>query len=291
MRARRSTRRQPLPSGFNRRVFVGISAAATLAASARGLRAGAARAIASAARRGERSGDYRSSTSSSNAPTRSIPGVCGVAGLGRPGHAFSRRGHAHLGCRYLDPRRRAAFRQGGLCRNCSRPLRALRRSERRRRDGLTRSFALTRKRLDRNDYAGDIRAAALWLSAKFPGTKIGITGFCMGGHIALIAAIDDGESLLGRRTVLRRRRRRRPQGDSRFRSAAVTAGAIPAFRPTSVRAFAAALTRTERRPQSTTKPDMPSSTISALRTLPRPRPMRGNVRSRASRSICGGVTR
>lgn len=49
------------------------------------------------------------------------------------------------------------------------------------------------QRLDRNDYSGDIRAAALWLAAKFPGTKIGITGFCMGGRIALIAAIDDGD--------------------------------------------------------------------------------------------------
>jgi carboxymethylenebutenolidase len=49
------------------------------------------------------------------------------------------------------------------------------------------------QRLDRNDYSGDIRAAALWLAAKFPGAKIGITGFCMGGRIALIAAIDDGD--------------------------------------------------------------------------------------------------
>lgn len=47
------------------------------------------------------------------------------------------------------------------------------------------------KQLDRALYAGDIRAAALWLSTKFPGTKIGLTGFCMGGHIAWNAAIDD----------------------------------------------------------------------------------------------------
>jgi carboxymethylenebutenolidase len=47
------------------------------------------------------------------------------------------------------------------------------------------------KQLDRSLYAGDIRAAALWLSTKFPGTKIGLTGFCMGGHIAWNAAIDD----------------------------------------------------------------------------------------------------
>lgn len=48
------------------------------------------------------------------------------------------------------------------------------------------------QRLDRNECAGDIRAAALWLAGKFSGTKVGIIGFCMGGHIALIAAIDDG---------------------------------------------------------------------------------------------------
>ncbi|MFY9664070.1 MAG: dienelactone hydrolase family protein [Candidatus Cybelea sp.] len=47
------------------------------------------------------------------------------------------------------------------------------------------------KQLDRTIYAGDIRAAALWLSTKFPGTKIGLTGFCMGGHIAWNAALDD----------------------------------------------------------------------------------------------------
>jgi carboxymethylenebutenolidase len=47
------------------------------------------------------------------------------------------------------------------------------------------------KDLNREVYAGDIRAAAQWLSAKFPNTKIGLTGFCMGGHIAWNAAIDD----------------------------------------------------------------------------------------------------
>jgi carboxymethylenebutenolidase len=49
------------------------------------------------------------------------------------------------------------------------------------------------KRLDRAQYDGDIRAAADWLAQKFAGTKIGIMGFCMGGHIALLAAIDDAD--------------------------------------------------------------------------------------------------
>jgi carboxymethylenebutenolidase len=49
------------------------------------------------------------------------------------------------------------------------------------------------QRLDRTQYTGDIRAAALWLAGRFPGANTGVTGFCMGGRIALIAAIDDGD--------------------------------------------------------------------------------------------------
>jgi carboxymethylenebutenolidase len=60
-------------------------------------------------------------------------------------------------------------------------------------DGATdfTTFRPYAQRLDRAQYAGDIRAAALWLAAKFPGTKTGVTGFCMGGRIALNAAVDD----------------------------------------------------------------------------------------------------
>ncbi|HLX26293.1 MAG TPA: dienelactone hydrolase family protein [Candidatus Cybelea sp.] len=46
-------------------------------------------------------------------------------------------------------------------------------------------------RLERDVWLGDVRAAAQWLSQKFPGTKIAITGFCMGGKLALIAATDE----------------------------------------------------------------------------------------------------
>lgn len=49
------------------------------------------------------------------------------------------------------------------------------------------------KRLDRTQYDGDIRAAALWLTAKFPQAKVGITGFCMGGTIVLEQAIDNAD--------------------------------------------------------------------------------------------------
>jgi carboxymethylenebutenolidase len=56
--------------------------------------------------------------------------------------------------------------------------------------GVFRPFA---KQLDRKQYDGDIRAAALWLAAKFPQTRVGIMGFCMGGHIVLIQATDNAD--------------------------------------------------------------------------------------------------
>jgi carboxymethylenebutenolidase len=49
------------------------------------------------------------------------------------------------------------------------------------------------KRLERDVWLGDLRAAALWLGSKFPGTKTAITGFCMGGRLALIAAVEEGD--------------------------------------------------------------------------------------------------
>ncbi|HEY1653487.1 MAG TPA: dienelactone hydrolase family protein [Candidatus Tumulicola sp.] len=48
------------------------------------------------------------------------------------------------------------------------------------------------KQLDRTLYDGDAATAAEWLKSKFPGTKTGIIGFCMGGRIAMLAAIDNG---------------------------------------------------------------------------------------------------
>ena len=48
------------------------------------------------------------------------------------------------------------------------------------------------QKLERPQYVGDIEAAAQWLQSKFEGTKLGITGFCMGGHLVLAAVIDTG---------------------------------------------------------------------------------------------------
>lgn len=60
-------------------------------------------------------------------------------------------------------------------------------------DGAT-DFTIFRpyaQRLERAQYAGDIRAAAAWLSTKYAHTKVGIMGFCMGGRIVLLQTIDN----------------------------------------------------------------------------------------------------
>jgi carboxymethylenebutenolidase len=48
------------------------------------------------------------------------------------------------------------------------------------------------EKLDRKQWLGDVRAAADWLAAKFPATKTGIIGFCMGGKLVLIALTEEG---------------------------------------------------------------------------------------------------
>lgn len=48
-------------------------------------------------------------------------------------------------------------------------------------------------RLQRKQYDGDIRAASLHLLGKAPQGKRGVVGFCMGGHLALIQAVDNGD--------------------------------------------------------------------------------------------------
>lgn len=49
------------------------------------------------------------------------------------------------------------------------------------------------QKLDRAQVDGDIRAAALWLKSQHPQGKVGVTGFCMGGAIALRQAIDNDD--------------------------------------------------------------------------------------------------
>lgn len=46
-------------------------------------------------------------------------------------------------------------------------------------------------KLDRKQYDGDVRAAALYLKIKAFDGKLGVLGFCMGGHLALIQALDN----------------------------------------------------------------------------------------------------
>jgi carboxymethylenebutenolidase len=61
-------------------------------------------------------------------------------------------------------------------------------------DGAT-DFTIFRpyaQRLEQREWLGDVRAAAQWITSKFPGAKTGVTGFCMGGHLALIAAAQEG---------------------------------------------------------------------------------------------------
>jgi carboxymethylenebutenolidase len=62
-------------------------------------------------------------------------------------------------------------------------------------DGVTDAavFSPFAARLDRKQYDGDIRAAALWLTTKFANTKVGIAGFDLGGRIALIQAVDNSD--------------------------------------------------------------------------------------------------
>lgn len=62
-------------------------------------------------------------------------------------------------------------------------------------DGVTdigdfRSYAA---QLQRKQYDGDLRAAALQLRSKSAQGKVAVTGFCMGGHLALIQALDNGD--------------------------------------------------------------------------------------------------
>jgi carboxymethylenebutenolidase len=49
------------------------------------------------------------------------------------------------------------------------------------------------KQLQRDEYGGDIRGTQETLAKVRPNAKVGITGFCMGGHIVLEEAVDNGD--------------------------------------------------------------------------------------------------
>ncbi|MGA7746693.1 MAG: dienelactone hydrolase family protein [Candidatus Aquilonibacter sp.] len=66
-------------------------------------------------------------------------------------------------------------------------------------DGAT-DFSVFRPfaaKLQRDQYDGDLKAAAMHLRGKATGAKLGVSGFCMGGHIALIQALDNVEVFAG----------------------------------------------------------------------------------------------
>ncbi len=55
------------------------------------------------------------------------------------------------------------------------------------------TFRAYAQRLERAQYLRDLAAAARLLSIKFPRTKTALVGFCLGGRIALRAAVDVGD--------------------------------------------------------------------------------------------------
>ncbi len=66
-------------------------------------------------------------------------------------------------------------------------------------DGAT-DFSIFRPfaaKLQREQYDGDLKAAAMHLRGKAPSAKLGVSGFCMGGHIALIQALDNADVFVG----------------------------------------------------------------------------------------------
>jgi carboxymethylenebutenolidase len=48
-------------------------------------------------------------------------------------------------------------------------------------------------KLVREQYDGDVRAATGWLHERAPNVKLGVIGFCMGGALALVQAMDNGD--------------------------------------------------------------------------------------------------
>jgi carboxymethylenebutenolidase len=65
-------------------------------------------------------------------------------------------------------------------------------------DGSTDSsiFRPYAKQLRREDNAAGLLAARTWLAGKFPRGRAGVMGFCMGGHIALLQAIDNANAFV-----------------------------------------------------------------------------------------------
>lgn len=54
-------------------------------------------------------------------------------------------------------------------------------------------FSTLAQKLDRTQVDGDVRAAVKWIHSGHPQAKVGITGFCMGGRIALRQVVDNAD--------------------------------------------------------------------------------------------------
>ena len=186
---------QAASPSLNRRIFVGISAAAALGAPTVALSAPDA------------GGQTHPPLVPEDDPAISVEHVAlkrdgAVIGgyAARPVHGAKqtpdrRRDHARLGRRYVDSRCRSAARQGRIRSDRARSLRALRRAERRRRHrlhDLSSVCAATRTHAIRRRHP---RGGALAARNNFRERKRRSSGFCMGGRIALLASIDNAGDL------------------------------------------------------------------------------------------------
>jgi carboxymethylenebutenolidase len=182
---------QPLSENLNRGVFVGLSTAATLAASAAGVSAQEPLGKTHPPLVGEndpaitidrvelQSGGvavpaYAAWPVAAGAGTPSVVVIMHVWGVDTSIRDVVRR-YAKAGFAAIAPDLYARFHAPSG-------------------DGATDAtiFRPYAKRLDPKEWLNDARAAAVWLSARFAGTKTGITGFCMGGHLVLVAVGDEG---------------------------------------------------------------------------------------------------
>ena len=143
----------------------------------------------------------------------------------------------------VDSRRRAALRKSGIRRDRSRPLRAFRCAQRRRRDRLIRFSARTRSGWIATSMAGDVRAAAAVARREVSGHQDRHHGFLHGRAIALAGGDSTKATLFAAvAPFYGAARRHRSASDSHAGLRQLRRTRHGHSTPPSVRAFAAALT-------------------------------------------------